>query len=443
MHFASILLALSLALISIYVISSPQTAIAAEAPASQKEIHQPQTACDGKLTASVLSYTNILSSDNISSENITEAIHEVPLTIEEETQLFTAIYTLGSQEDRFFTIQNYAVEDIHFSDESWAGYIIEFTTSQENGYAIFFYIENNYHLIELRFGTFSPYFGKDGMYIYPAIGYYIIKQNGQYYNAENMGAFTFTATEDPIFYAACGGDYRVPYTRTIPFRYSGLYEYAIPDFHCNYSTSLTSNTNPNNCANAAGVIMLNYWNKKYDNNILNLDASEMINGNMNDSAAIQYMNIFYDYMNTNWIFGTGGTLPDDCYNGFKRLIEEKGRTISIEKNLNFDNMMSQLSSGRPIFITSTDYYFTQSTSSPLPVPVDNTSLTINYYHYSGLANAHTFVAYGYSYYHLQFEDGSVQREELLKIADGWGNSRYFNYTISGVYSNAAVVVLPW
>lgn len=445
MQMISFLLILLAAFSCGYIVFTPQTAEAESIP----YIKVPATVEQNQIL-SPLSYTLSTTSTSAPAPIETEEVltPTSPLNETEEQQILTAIYTLSAQEDHSIAINQYTVEDIYYSDESWAGYIIEFITAQENGYAIFFYIENSYHLIELRFGTFSPYFGKEGMYIYPAIDSYIVKIEEQYYDAETLLPFAFTATDEPIFYAARSpiyGDHFTPHTRTIPFAKSGLYEYTIPDFYDNYSTSLTSASHPNNCANAAGVIMLNYWNKKSNNKLLNLTTTQLTsNDNMTSTAAIEYMNIFYEYMNTNWILGSGGTLPTNCYNGFQRLIEEKGAIIDIVKEISYEEMMSQLKSGRPLFITSVDYYLTDDTTkenvSSLPIPTDGTSLTIDYIHSSGYAYGHTVVGYGYAYYQLQLADGTVQREQFIKVADGWGDSRYFNYTISTVYSSAAVFV---
>lgn len=370
-----------------------------------------------------------------------------PLTDVEERQILSGISSLAVQEGHETELVSYSVSDIFFSDESWAGYVIEFTTEHENGYAIFFSQDIGFKLIELKFGAFSPYYGKPGTYIYPSLGYYIIKANNQYYNAESMIlSEDYTPTETPIFYAAnsIGGDKNVPVTRSLAFKNCALGEKEISNFYFNYSTSLTSQTHANVCANAAGLIMLNYWNKKFNNNLLKLSTPDINNaGNIAGDARIEYMNLFYDYMNTNgWLLDEsaqiGGTHPDDCYAGFERLIREKGYGIIYYKNLNYDEMMSHLQLRRPIFITSTLYNFTEKNIT-LPIP-SSQPLTIEYSRTSGLANAHTFVGYGYAYYILDQYDGSVHREELIKIADGWGGTRYFNYTISGVMSCAAVYV---
>ena len=159
---------------------------------------------------------------------------------------------------------------------------------------------------------------------------------------------------------------------------------------------------------------------------------------MNNATATEYMNKFYSYMGTNWLFGTwGGTLPSDCYSGFMRLIKENGYVARKETVSSFDDIKYQINRGVPVFITSQDYYFTQRytdhTAVPLPKVYStqgNYSFTIDYYRTYGIENSHTFVGFGFAEYTLYDSNGYDSKIHLVKIADGWGNERYFNYDLS-------------
>lgn len=339
----------------------------------------------------------------------------------------------------------YSVQDVYVANEEWGGYVIDFVTdTNENGYAIFFKDNDVYKLIELFIGRKSPFYGKQGMFIYPSLGCYYIKIDNVYYNAETMKVDEeYELNEEVLFYAVCNSGNKTNVQESIKYTYNMgfLHQNSIGGFKVGYDTGLTSHAN--NCANAAGVIALNYWNMETQNDLLNLSSSQMLSDfSMNDATAATYMGIFYDYMNTNWLFGTGGTLPSGVYDGFERLIQEKGYNVTRQTDLTYDQMISSIEQGIPVFITSTDYYFTLINASlPYPQhPRGYYELTIDYEHSWGLENAHTFVGYGYAYYNFYDTTSYITNEEFIKIADGWGDSRYFNVTRSGIYSSAAINV---
>lgn len=346
----------------------------------------------------------------------------------------------------------YIKDDIYFSDETKGGYLIEFFGGDCIGYAIFFKIYNELKLVELNFNGHSPYYNKDGIYIYPSLGCYYLKINNLYYDALTMEPLNdYFPTKFPEFYASCNSDkkLRVPVSREINYNYGTLIQDEILDFYVEYdSGDKLYSKKSNNCANIAGLVMLNYWNKKYNNNLLNLNQKYLSGRNIGYEKKEELLNIFYDYMNTNWFLGiSGGTLPNDCYNGFEKLIKEYGYNVSRDKDLSYDEMVSYINKGIPIFIVSTDYYFSSnSTTTKLPT-VSSTAgdynLFISYERSYGIANSHTFVGYGYAYYDLYDSNGNNFKEQLIKVANGWGGCCYFNYSISNKYSSAAINVFKW
>ena len=339
-------------------------------------------------------------------------------------------------------------------NEEWGGYVIEFTADEQEGYAIFFSINGTLKLIEINFNAFSPFYGKAGMKIYPALGYYYLKIDGSYYNASTMNLDNdYAKTQTPEFYATCGNKSNVSETRTIQYNYGYYYSYAIPNFYYHYTTDLTGQNN--NCANAAGLILLNYWNKKFNNDLLKLPNDQLdAQNNISESKGTEIMRIFYEYMGTNWFFGNGGTLPSDCYFGFEEYVIEHGYNATTRVGILYDEIISYIKNGLPVLITSTDYYFTDSPyhtenpngslsalPSPTPRPMPgSSSLTINYKRWSGIINAHMFVAYGYAYYSLFDSNNQNFKEQLLRVADGWNGTRYFNYTASSLFDTAVITV---
>ncbi len=367
------------------------------------------------------------------------------LTDLQHNQIQSIIFEVAEREGYEFEELKYSEENIYYANETWAGYLVDFLAYENNGYLILFDVNGQLQTIELVFDKVSPYYGKPGKYIYPSIDNYIIKYEGNYYNASTWIPVDYTPENKDFFYAACNNNKTgILVKRELKYNYADDYYYDIPKFYYRYDANLT--THSNNCANAAGLILLNYWNKKYKNDLLKLDQSVLdIDGNISTNGSydprVEYMGIFYDYMKTNWIFGTGGTLPNNGYDGFERLIKEKGYRVNRYTSLNYSQMRVKIAEGIPILFTSTDYYFTTASTIPKPKSgTGNFTLTIDYERSYGIENGHTFVGYGYTFYTLIDANGKNNLEELFKVADGWGGTRYFNVTVSKIYSYAAIDV---
>lgn len=388
---------------------------------------------------------------------------EMPVLSQSEIEMVNEeVLILALEENILVYEYSYIVNDVYSGNEQKIGCIIDYNLKGKYAYAIVFKIDGNVKVIEVNFNGKSPYLGKKGTYIYPSLGYYIVKYNNIYYNILSDEKYdSLGLDENDIFYAAGNKDKDgTDYTITEPYIWGFKYSYDIPNFYYNYSTGLTNHSN--NCANAAGLILLNYWNKFYNNDLLK--ETRLTNQNISGDARAYYMGIFYDYMNTNWIFGTGGTLPTDGYSGFERLISEKGYKTTRERNLNYSQIINKISNGIPVIITSTDYYYSNRTNTvnlPAVTYVDGDhTLVIDYERTWGIANAHTFIGYGYTYYSLykdvvekvwspvwynpfRYVDVVTRvnfKEELIKVANGWGGTCYFNYTKSNMYDNAAIGV---
>ena len=274
------------------------------------------------------------------------------------------------------------------------GYVLDFSYAYGNGHAIISTADGSESIAEMDLENSSPYLGKDGKYIYASFdNYFVAQSDGDIVKLEaNDGASGISApmrNKDKD---------DVPVSIDYSYSYVKIERYDISKFYYGYSTSLCSDKS-NNCANAAGVIMLNYWNAHDGRNFLNLTTNETIsayNLNMTDNTAKKYMYIFYDYMNTNWAFGQwGGTLPSNVYKGFKRLVNEYGYVTTQFAVSSFEDVKYQVVQGVPIFITSQDYYFTPNGNTLPNVSniAGNNSFTIDYERTYGIENSHTLVGY--------------------------------------------------
>src|SRR5690554_5898280 len=52
----------------------------------------------------------------------------------------------------------YTFKNVYYHTEEWAGYVIDFTSKKEVGYAIVFNVEGKLKIVELFFGKSSPYY---------------------------------------------------------------------------------------------------------------------------------------------------------------------------------------------------------------------------------------------------------------------------------------------
>ncbi len=368
---------------------------------------------------------------------------------------------MSEYENESITNLEYQLNDVYFANETWAGWVIDFSYNNgEIGYAIVFKVNDVCKLVEISFDENSPYYDKTGLYIYPSLGYYYIKQGDTYYNAKTLEIRNYAAQQEDLFYAAMNSDDKAEVEETLSINYKNATytHYEIGSFFTTYSTSLVDLEN--HCATVAGLIMLNYWNKKHNNDILKLEYS----GNIPTEEAKTYIKTFYNYMHVNWLFGVGGTLPNECYDGFERLIQEHGYRTSRNTGLDYTAIKNSIQAGIPVFITSTNYYFTDYPHRSSLPSVNSTSgnytLSINYEHTWGVANSHTFVGYGYAYYNITQEKSrevwsptwsdpfrtvteyytETFTEEFIKVADGWNGSCYYNYSQSNNFSVAAINV---
>ncbi len=326
------------------------------------------------------------------------------------------------------------------------GYVLDFSYAYGNGHAIISTADGSESIAEMDLENSSPYLGKDGKYIYASFdNYFVAQSDGDIVKLEaNDGALGISApmrNKDKD---------DVPVSIDYSYSYGNFDSYEISNFYYEYAANFSDKDN--NCANAAGVIMLNYWNAFKAKNFLELNYDETFKDdkwNMNNDTAIKFMDLFYDYMNTNWAFGQwGGTLPLKVYGGFKRLVNSYGRETTYLDVSTFEDVKYQVYNANAVFIISKDYYFTgyypiSHKAKPLPTlnsVQGNNNFTIDYTRWYGIENSHTFVGYGYAEYTLYDKDGNGSKIEFVKIADGWGNTRYFNYNLSNKMSMFAVTI---
>lgn len=364
----------------------------------------------------------------------------------EQSQIELLIRQIVSSDSNTFEYRNvyYTYENLYCSQTEKTGYVIDVTYGEECAYMIVLSDEEKITPAEVVIGRHSPYYGKSGMYLYPSRGeYYIITDDGDISPAVQCT----TITDNPLKVVKSKGNNVVEVIKEYNYN-SGEWgeRRTLSGMNCVYSTDQVKDLT-NNCANVAGVIALNYWNKYFNNDILRLVSKTDITdaGNISFSSAERYIRIFYDYMNTNWAFDKwGGTLPDNCYSGFSRYIQEHGYYTKIVKPVDFEHIKLCIKCDVPVFITSVDYYFTYDYYSNIlsfPEKAEENVLKFTSLHHSGLESAHTFVAYGYNELYLRKKNGELTKIELLRVADGWGGECYYHLSDDDSYIAGAVQVM--
>lgn len=339
---------------------------------------------------------------------------------------------------------NFEYNDIYSPGFVWAGSVVDFTYNDEYGFAIFKIDNNASVLMEIVLENVSPYYGKDGTYIYLSYGMYAILHDDGSVEQFNLNTMQQNRPQKMNNKDKDEDNYETE-VKSYSFDWCKVRSREINGVYNGYRNSMSLAGKTNNCANVAGVIMLNYWNKVFNNKILCLsrplgDITD--SDDMSDYTAGRYMDIFYDYMNTNWFFGAGGTLPNQVINGFTILLNQKGYDVYATPLKYFYEMKEHINNNEPLFITSTDYFFADY------VPLgDNdkrhvyNGMSITYRHYDRIVNAHTFVAYGYHYYETHYEaEGAMGVICLLKVANGWGGMSYFNVDDSNMKLCTAIRV---
>ena len=333
---------------------------------------------------------------------------------------------------------NHTLEEVLLGNESHFGYVVDFNfNNNEKGYFIYSDLYNQPIILEIDLETSSLFSAVDGVNIYPSLGRYFFKVNNKYYDALNFNEVSKNNFNSDKFYASLGNLEGSETTIDIPYKYGTAQIYEI-EGEMYYQYKASSANKKNNCANAAGVIMLNYRNNRYNNDILKLSNNEKIVGtqNMNTATAIKYMNIFYEYMSTN--LGTDnifGTLPMNASSGFERLIKECGYSHTTQNISSWNDIKKALDNDKTLLITSFDYTFTTGGTLTMPSysDEDEIHMIINAKRRNKLETAHTFVGYGYFVYNMVGVDGSKWDEHFIRIADGWGNKRYYYWLGSTTY----------
>lgn len=340
---------------------------------------------------------------------------------------------------------SYEYSEIYgFYSKEQVGYVVDVTYGDNCGYIIILVDDTSATPTEVVLGHRSPYYGQTGKYLYLTSCVYYIMTADNNIICVNVESSHVTQPQNGMMKII--GEKGVPVTINYECSNGGLMdEYNLEGMNDLYSTYLTNHDNT--CANVAGVIALNYWNKYYDNKLLNLKDEEIskVNsyeyGSMTMDVAREYMEIFYDYMDTNWFFGIGGTSPDDCYKGFERLIREKGAVSGRSQVTTYDEIKSYITKYNiPVFIVSSNFYFGNMDYFE---DADGAKYTYDGEHTYGLDNSHVFIAYGYAEYAIYNRRGNLTNVQLLEVATGWGYSQYFHIAKSNIMSAAVIrVVLP-
>lgn len=331
---------------------------------------------------------------------LANATQSVILSANDRNVLLDMISNIARDEGVRLYNCTYTAKKIYLASERQIGYVVDFDFDKSNGYAIVL-TDNGFDIAEISLNEKSPFCGKEGKYIYPALGAYFTKNNGVFYDLSNNASYPKLNIGNPdAFFGSRGvgksdyviihntfnsGQGRDPFSNTTDLDGYPKYRYTIPDFYFCYDTHLTNNDN--SCANVAALTIINHWNKYYGNDILNYNLSE--EGDINNNDAISILNDFYYRMKTNI---NQETRIHDFYNGLSSFIRNFGYQTKVTRYIpdsdkpSFSTIKQMIKNNLPIVICSDNYYFA------LPFPFIPNTLNIEPNGYD--------TTWGYNYYDL-------------------------------------------
>lgn len=221
--------------------------------------------------------------------------------------------------------------------------------------------------------------------------------------------------------------------------YTETYQKVNPFFPDCYNLN---NDITNGCANTAGVNILNYYDRYYDELI-----PDYTSGFMSGNKYIYYgmgtgtekkqavINTLYSYMKTNSV--GAGTTQNDFKSGLTRYVNEKNRQISynsILTNSAFDlnKFITQINNGKIVILYLSGFNFCAITNS------GNTATITKIIHAN---SGHIEIAYGYQKFDYYDANGALITSKIcLYVASGMAISDG-NYLVNnnGVLDDAQVV----
>ena len=321
------------------------------------------------------------------------------------------------------------------------GYEYTFEVNGVNGYALLQEVqvgeESFYEVEEMKFNGVSPFSQCDGLPVYITFHLYLDYVDGVLYDLETgdpVSQETLALAASKRFGYFGGGSYtHQTYTITYDHKTSDTYiiQYGLPVY---YPTTGTS------CANAAGTIVIGYYDRFYENLVPN-ELSYIVLGNnltyRSQSFKIQEICLqLYDLMGTT---DTGTTFAG--FNaGMSAYVQQQGYSYSTTSvftsgSFDFNKYETAVESGKPVALFLNNYAIYNYTATD--GNVDTISNDVSPY-------THVAIACGYkcdTYYDANNNVISTQR--YLRVSSGLAlyDLCYINATAYTTINNAIAITI--
>ncbi|MBQ8876809.1 MAG: hypothetical protein IJY63_04620 [Clostridia bacterium] len=318
------------------------------------------------------------------------------------------------------------------------GYEYVFEADGQSGFALIHEIELGnaifYELEELSYNGVSPFAESEGLPVYITFCLYLDYVDGAFYNLETgaaVGEETLAAATATRFGYQGGSSHYIEQSYTITYDHKTVTEsgiqYAVPDYSPATGTS---------CANAAGGILIGYYDRFYANLMPNFQSYLMIGTNVvyrGNSQEIEDMIIsLKDLMGTD----DTGTTYTGFNAGMTSYVQSKGytyTTTSLFTNNTFDfgRYKTTVDGGTPVAFFLNGYAMS-GTETGDGVDTENNAIS---------GNTHVAIGYGYreSFYY-DANNNVVFTQRYLLVSSGLAIYGLCNFNIAYGTINKAIAV---
>lgn len=340
-------------------------------------------------------------------------------TITKDNNLFTLLKEECAELNITVDDSSLSVGNLIIGPDKVFGKIVDFESNYGEGYGLFAFNGDEIDLFELNLKGSSPKRDEGSTLWYKNFGQLEIL--GKEAETRSLESDPFDKPSE-IRHALVDVSERVKKECVLP-NYNSYYQGSSLAAKANAKyDSANKKDFKNYCAPVAGCVMLDYWNYKLNNKLLNLPSSYLTNGHVKEEYMCNYFEHFYDIMGTqNWgLGGLPGTHPFNAITAFRDFIEELGYTCDLWQLYDVQGYEAVFEDDYLMFVTSIDYGFVKN-----ELNFSSSKLEFDYKFFPGLASAHAYVAYGST----DFVDEKTLdvNQEFLHIADGRSKTKSQSY----------------
>lgn len=320
------------------------------------------------------------------------------------------------------------------------GYEYTFEANGQSGFALIHEVELGgaifYELEEMSYNGVSPFAESEGLPVYITFRLYLDYVNGEFYNLETgeiASEEILDKAKGTRFGYQGGGSSYVEQSYTISYDHKTVtdtgIQYGLPEYSPATGTS---------CANAAGAILIGYYDRFYANLIPNFQPYLMIGTTLvyraGSSETEDLMAQLKNLMGTD----DTGTTYTGFNAGLTSYVQSKGYTYTTtslftNNTFDFNRYKTTVNGGTPVAFFF-DGYAVGATSEGSSVDTVNNAVS---------ANTHVAIGYGYKedvYYNAN--NNVIATQRFLRVSSGLAlyGLCYFNLNYGTINKAIAVTI---